>query len=67
MRPSNVEAKPLDEATKYRPRYLDVPCPDKYRYICGYCSKRFGDPDRFGWIDIVRCEACDAKIKKHEN
>lgn len=50
-----------------RPRYLNLPCPDKYRYICGRCSKRWGEPDVLGWIDIVRCEKCDAKIRKHEN
>lgn len=58
---------PCNEKVKFKPRYLNMPCPDKYGFICGYCSKRFGEPDLNGWIDIVRCEACDLKTKKHEN
>lgn len=65
MRPPNVEPKPLDESVKFRPRYLDMPCPDKYRYICGRCSKRWGEPDRLGWVDVVRCVRCEAKDKEN--
>lgn len=65
MRPHNTAQGPVDESIKFRPRYLSMPCPEKYRYICGFCSKRYGEPDRLGWIDVTRCPDCDAK--KQEN
>lgn len=49
----------LDERTKFRPRYLDKKSPDKYRFICGHCSERYGEPDlQYGHIDITRCDGC---------
>lgn len=43
---------------KYKPKFLSQPQPDKYRYVCAHCSKRYGKPDKNGWIDVVRCKDC---------
>ena len=34
----------------------------KFRFICPPCSKRYGPPDRLGWIDLKMCNDCEIRM-----
>lgn len=40
--------------------------PPVYGYICPKCEERYGDPQRNGYVDIVRCKKCpELNFGKH--
>lgn len=34
------------------------------RYICPYCSERYGEPEAHGFMDLKRCAECEQKKKR---
>ena len=50
------------ETSDYQPKYLKRVDPKEYGYICGNCSKRFGDKQPSGWIDVKRCKDCEKTV-----
>jgi predicted SprT family Zn-dependent metalloprotease len=38
--------------------------PKVYGYMCPYCSKRYGEPQPLGFIDVVRCKKCPTFIRQ---
>ncbi len=32
--------------------------PKTYGSICPHCNKRYGEPNRLGYIEIMRCGTC---------
>ena len=42
---------------QFRPKFDNEPF-KSYGYLCPRCMKRWGSPQRNGYIDITRCESC---------
>jgi DNA-directed RNA polymerase subunit RPC12/RpoP len=51
----------MKETSDYQPKYLKTVHPKEYGFICGHCSKRYGDKQETGWIDVMRCDDCKQK------
>lgn len=50
-----------------KPRYMKRVDPAVYGFICSYCNKRFGQPNKDGSIEVIRCETCIKNKKRHRD
>jgi len=40
--------------------------PKEYGAVCPCCNKRYGSPQRRGFIDVRRCSSCPSQMKQEQ-
>lgn len=47
-----------------RDKYVYRNDPSEYGFLCSNCFKRYGKPQRGGFVDITRCPKCPSLLQK---
>lgn len=40
--------------------------PESYGFLCPHCNSRWGEPQRGGYIDVMRCAKCPSLTQKFQ-